>query len=215
MTREDPKSSAHKKRTKTYQTSLKTKENILENSITSIGSENSADHAREMLYFHNSTSPQKKANYPKIPKLKLNKSNNENYKQGNNTDNNTEKNENRSDNTSMLTPESKLEYKHLQSEEMNMNLSFNLYQNKGNSSGVERARSTSDIYLKTKSPNGKNPNSTNFLINLENLPKLDYNEEFLSKFEEFSPSWRNECKKLKGLNIGNENDILKIEKTES
>jgi len=214
--REEPKILEYKKRKKTYKTGLKVKENLQENPITSIESENSADNCRELLYFQNISNPQIKNNHPKIPKLELNKTNNENNKLESNTENNTEKNENRSVNTSLLTPESKLEYNHINSDDMNKKLSFRISHNNVNISREERAKSTSNTNEKFRSSNGKNPLSTNFLINLENLPKLDYNEEFLSKFDEFSPSWRNECKKLKGLNLGaTESDVLKIEKTES
>ena len=55
--------------------------------------------------------------------------------------------------------------------------------------------------------------STGFLLNFQNLPKTDYNQEFMSKFEEFSPSWRKECKKLKGLDQPDiNNDILNVQK---
>lgn len=37
-------------------------------------------------------------------------------------------------------------------------------------------------------------------LNFENLERKDFNDEFMEKFDDFSPSWRNECKKLKGLN---------------
>jgi len=61
----------------------------------------------------------------------------------------------------------------------------------------------------TKEQNNKVNSS--FSLNLQNLPKNnDYNQEFMSKYEEFSPSWRNECKKLKGLN--NEMEELKLER---
>lgn len=40
-----------------------------------------------------------------------------------------------------------------------------------------------------------------FDLNLENLPKKDFNDEFMEKYEEFSPSWRNECHKMKGVNL--------------
>ena len=63
--------------------------------------------------------------------------------------------------------------------------------------------------------NDKDQKSKNFLLNFQNLPKIDYNTEFMQKFEEFSPSWRNECKKLKGLTIvGSDSTILKLEKAE-
>ena len=67
-----------------------------------------------------------------------------------------------------------------------------------------------NIFSKEKD---NNSNSKSFLLNFQNLPKIDYNQEFMSKFDEFSPSWRNECKKLKGLNpVGSNSNILELEK---
>ena len=48
-------------------------------------------------------------------------------------------------------------------------------------------------------------NSKNYDINLEKLQRKDFNDEFMENFEDFSLSWRNECKKLKGLNRENKN----------
>ena len=44
---------------------------------------------------------------------------------------------------------------------------------------------------------------------------MDYNQEFLAKYEEFSPSWRNEVRKLKGLSTDIDGDLIKLEKNES
>jgi hypothetical protein len=56
--------------------------------------------------------------------------------------------------------------------------------------------------INTSILNNENPkNLKSFDLNLENLPKKDFNEEFMEKYEEFSPSWRHECHKMKGVNI--------------
>ena len=58
---------------------------------------------------------------------------------------------------------------------------------------------------KSISINSTNPSSKqNFILNLENLPKADYHKEFIAKYNDFSPSWRKECKKMKGF-IADEN----------
>lgn len=73
---------------------------------------------------------------------------------------------------------------------MNNNFGFTL--NFNNNSFKEISTSTIDD-LKNSC------NVKNFALNLENIPHKDFNDEFLEKIEEFSPSWRAECKKLKGL----------------
>ncbi len=55
--------------------------------------------------------------------------------------------------------------------------------------------------INTSFINSDQKNLKSFDLNLENLPKKDFNDEFLEKYEEFSPSWRNECHKMKGANI--------------
>ncbi len=39
-------------------------------------------------------------------------------------------------------------------------------------------------------------NNTNFELNLEQLKKKDFNDEFLERKDDYSPSWRIECEKL-------------------
>ena len=54
--------------------------------------------------------------------------------------------------------------------------------------------------IKSNSINTTKPSSKQtFALNFENLPKADYHAEFISQFQDFSPSWRKECMKMKGF----------------
>jgi hypothetical protein len=47
-----------------------------------------------------------------------------------------------------------------------------------------------------------NPNTKNNKLNLLNIPKnMDFNDEFLENYEDFSPSWRNEVDKMVSSNL--------------
>jgi len=59
---------------------------------------------------------------------------------------------------------------------------------------------TKNNFHKSNSLNSTKPSSKqNFVLNFENLPKADYHKEFIEQFEDFSPSWRKECLKMKGF----------------
>ncbi len=49
--------------------------------------------------------------------------------------------------------------------------------------------------LSTK-PNSKVHKVNNLMLNLEILPKFDFNDEFMEKADDFSPSWRDGCRKI-------------------
>ena len=36
-------------------------------------------------------------------------------------------------------------------------------------------------------------------LNMINIPMKDFQQEFLDHYEDFSPSWRNECMKMRGF----------------
>jgi hypothetical protein len=185
--------------------------NILEDSVGSVGSEISLDNTTEIINKQLTAKSQPKNK--NLPKLDFQKGNAENNKFESNKTNISGKPENRSDNTSALTPETKDTKKKI-SLKLNFNqFSFNKDKDEVAKSNSSIITNTNGLKDNTSTVKEHNPKSKSFLINLENLPKIDYNTEFMSKFEEFSPSWRNECRKLKGLNVqpSNEN-ILKLQK---
>ena len=134
------------------------------------------------------------------------------------TTNTPEMKESRSENTSLYTPDRNFnsirkisdETKEKNTKKLNFNqISFDKESLNNGKSNSNISNNNITVNLATD----KDQKSKSFLLNLQNLPKIDYNTEFMSKFEEFSPSWRNECKKLKGLNIvGSDSNILKLQK---
>jgi hypothetical protein len=59
---------------------------------------------------------------------------------------------------------------------------------KGNSSSAKPSSNLNDNITTT--------HNSKFILNLENLPKADFNDEFMEDADDFSPSWREACKKI-------------------
>lgn len=125
--------------------------------------------------------------------------------------------ENRSDNTSAFTPDTKgARLK----DKMALRINFTQNQNGNNSQENQKSNSTllnqNGIGENLSTLKEHNDKTKSFLLNLENLPKIDYNTEFLSKYEEFSPSWREGVRKVKGLRIEKEEvELIKMETGEN
>lgn len=47
-----------------------------------------------------------------------------------------------------------------------------------------------------KNVSNVNKHVKSFGLNLSNLPRQDFNEEFMANYDEFSPSWRKEADKI-------------------
>jgi len=164
------------------------KEN-LDNSLVSLNSETSVENAKELLYFQSKVVPQQtKSKNSSLPMLSLNIAGKDDAK-------NSAKQEYISGTTSILTPETNNDAKNIEDKKMEMNCVEDLNLNKHFSFNKTEGNNENIATVKQH-----NPKSKSFLLNFQNLPKIDYNTEFLAKFDEFSPSWRNECKKVKGLN---------------
>ena len=85
-------------------------------------------------------------------------------------------------------------------ENINKTISHNLNNNFGFTLNFNN-NSFKEIVTPMEDFNTNSNNCKNFALNLENIPHKDFNDEFLEKIEEFSPSWRAECRKLKGLRV--------------
>jgi len=64
----------------------------------------------------------------------------------------------------------------------------------------EKKEDISDVENDKEEKSSTKPSSKkNFALNLENIPRADYHTEFIAKYDEFSPSWRKECRNMKGF----------------
>jgi len=100
-----------------------------------------------------------------------------------------------------MNQEAKIPKNHSKNKTENKKIERNL--NRGNSLNfnsininTENSNSNSTNNINTKNTNSITNTNPNMILNLESLPKYDFNEEFMKYADEFSPSWREECRKI-------------------
>ena len=77
----------------------------------------------------------------------------------------------------------------------NLNIADNKQLNNNNYNNNNNNNKITNNWSKTRSSNEVKQVKT-FGLNLSNLPRQDFNDEFMANYSEFSPSWRKEADKM-------------------